>query len=666
MEERRPQYLAEISFRHHLARHRLCVQPLSDPPATPHFSPNRSHGPASAVGSSAMVPSSGVPNVPARDLRPYKSVLVLMYETVDPKTATSMLHKKFKELISKTRGDQEVAIIAEGISDEELRQLNLDLDREESVTLDAILSVHSASPSWATKEFQYRDSVHRLCLWTSRSNLIAISCDGPAEEKIQRWLDSVPAPIFRRVSPGVLNATLLSGEARGLWLRATHGHRRTKADSKTLSGQNLREALNPLEDSTFTMGSARAEFVPDINYRALTGIVGVTPRRAKVWFQASQSLLDYIGCIRDLLRALEECIAVGLSDDAPFPWLAAEVRDLSLVSDAFEITWCSVDDLPASEVTPELEAAARTLDRSTLVVRGAPKSPDFEVDIGLDGKTGGTLGCKVSESGSTVHLNFGFRGTPSDPAMSREVLDALRHTKLLSVHYESGHAITHGGVWTAKAQDAPFPGWQWFDYSGYDVCREKPALKSPQDIHDAIGAPGEDSLFSWVFSQFSGRGFLTCDDGANEVADFVLLGDDDELTLIHVKAAGSPNPGRGISASKLEVVCSQATKNLRYLDQETLGASLQVSPVPRPAVWLYGKRESDRSNMLDHLKHRSARAPAKVLIIQPHTTRDRRASAATTPDTTDGRRLRLAETLLNGARGAAVASGSDLSVGGAL
>lgn len=613
-----------------------------------------------------MVPSSGVPNVPARDLRPYKSVLVLMYENVEPSTAMSMLHRKLRELISKTRGDQEVEIVAEGISDEEFRQLNLDVDPEESITLDAVLSVHSGSPSWATKEFEYRDSVHRLCIWTSRSNLVAISCDGALEEKIQRWLDSVPAPIFRRVSVGALNATLLSGDARGLWLRATHGHRRTKADSKTLSGQNLREALSPLEDGTFTMGSARAEYVPDVNYRALTGIVGVTPRRAKVWFQASQSLLDYLACICDLLRALTECIAAGLSDDAPFPWLAAEVRDLSLVSEAFEITWCSVDDLPASEITPEIEAAARTLDRSTLIVRGATKAPDFEVEVGLDGRTGGTLGCKVATSGSGVRLTFGFRGTPSDPAMTREVLDALGHTQLLSVHYESGHAITHGAVWTAKAQDAPFPGWQWFDYAGYEVCREKPGLKNPQDIHDAIGTPGENSLFSWVVAQFSGRGFLTCDDGANEVADFVLLGDDDELTLIHVKAAGSANPARGISASKLEVVSSQATKNLRYLDQETLEAALRVSPVPKPAVWLYGNREGDRSNMLDHLKHRSVRAPAKVLIIQPHTTRGMQASAASTPDTTDGRRLRLAETLLNGARGAAVASGSDLSVGGAL
>jgi hypothetical protein len=606
------------------------------------------------------------PRVPATQLRPYKSVLVLEYDGADRSRAWATLRYRLEQLVRKTRGDERVQIVADGISEGVIRDLRFDDGDDEELGLDAILSAHTGSPSWATKEFEFQNIEHRLCIWTSRVNLVAISCGGSLEEKIQRWLDSNPAPPFRRVSPGVLNATLLSGEARGLWLRATHGRRRTKADAKTLSGQDLRQALNPIEDSTFAMGSARADFVPDPKYSALTGIVGVTPRRSKVWLQASQSLYDYVSSIRDLLRALAQCIAEGLSEEAPFPWLAAEVRDLSQVSDAFELVWSSVDDLPDDVVSPEIEAAAALLNRSGVVVRGTPGSPHFELDVSVDGKTSGTLGCTVTRQARSTRLDFGFRGIQTDETHSRMVLDALQQTELLSVHYESGHAITHGTIWTSQLQDAEFPGWSWHDFDGYNVCREKPDTQKPQEIHDRIGTQGENSLFSWVLANFGELGYLTCDDGANEVADFVLLDDEtEELTLIHVKSAGSPHPNRRISASKLEVVTSQATKNVRYLEQGHLIEALQAPPVAKPAVWFKGMRAPDRSDLLETLKLRSSRSPARVLIVQPHLTERARTSAATQPDSIDARRLRLAEMLLNTARTSVVASGSDLRAIGA-
>lgn len=604
--------------------------------------------------------------IPAQQLRPYKSVLVLQFDLEDFDAAMALLRRKLIELSLKSRGSFEVQVVADGIGEDVLPQMRFDLDQGELLGIDAVLTAHTREPSWAVKDSVYRDVVHRLCIWTGRTKLVAISCDSQLEERIQRWLDGVPAPAFRRVSSGVLNAALLSGEARGLWLRATHGRRRTKADSKTLSGQSLREALTPIEDSTFAMGSARAEVVTDPQYSALTGVVGVTPRRAKVWLQASVSLFDYVASIRDLLRVLAACIDAGISDDAPFPWLAAEIHDLAVVSGAYELTWCSLEDLPVADVTPEIESAALTLERASVVVRGGIGTADFEVDVGLDGRFGGTLGCRVVHRAGTTSLNFGFRGTPTDPIIARHLLDALQEDVLLTVHYESGHAITHNAIWSSNLQEADFPGWQWHDFSGYNVCREKPASLVPQVIHDRIGASGEDSLFSWVLSEFGGAGYLTCDDGANEVADFVLLDGSDVLTLIHVKAAGSPNPLRGISASKFEVVASQAVKNIRYLDQRTLVDALTRSPVLRPAVWLYGSREADRTGLLSYLAHRSPRAPSRILVVQPHITQRSRSSALAASSSVAARRLRLAETLLNGARGAAVAAGSDLSVAGSV
>ena len=60
--------------------------------------------------------------------------------------------------------------------------------------------------------------------------------------------------------------------------------------------------------------------------------------------------------------------------------------------------------------------------------------------------------------------------------------------------------------------------------------------------------------------------WLACDDGAMEIADFILFeaGPPGLIEVIHVKGAHSSSPNRGISVSAYEVVVGQAVKNLRF------------------------------------------------------------------------------------------------------
>lgn len=554
-------------------------------------------------------------------------------------------------------------LMADGVPERTVVELLAGTELAGGVAVDAFISRHTVAPPWTTTDELYTDIRHDLCIWSQYLNLVAISCTGTLEDRIQQWLDSTPSPIFRRIPAGTLHALLLTGEARGLWLRATHGRRKSKADAKTLSGLSLRDALSPTEDSTYAMGAARAVLKPDPEYSALTGVVGLTPRKSKVWFQASQSLADYCWTVWDLLRALAAALAAGLSDDQPFPWLAAEVHDLSSVENAYDLTWSDIDDLPVADRTPEVELAMATLERATVLVHGIPGSPNFTADVGIDGRTGGTIGCTVVKTRSRVQLHVGIRGTPSDLSLVRPVADALKCSQLLTVHYNSGHAVTHESVWSTRFQEHEFPNWEWLNFTGFNVCREKPMTTAPQDVHDRIGSAGEVSLFSWVLREFGANGYLTCDDGTNEVADFVLLGADDHLSLIHVKGAGSPGPARRISASRYEVVASQAAKNLRYLEQSNLLDALRSSPVTRPATWLHGTREADRSGMLEMLKVRPESATTSVIIVQPHVTHAARTNARSpAASRTEASRVRLVETLLNTARGSIVSVGSELRV----
>ncbi|MDH2414334.1 hypothetical protein [Nocardioides sp. CER19] len=602
-------------------------------------------------------------------LKPYVSVVVLTFPS-DAVSALDVLRKALLRFVERQHARNGAELVADGLAEQvPVDEAGLEQTAERAdvqITVDAFAYRKETRPGWATKDSPYVDTTHSLCTWVARENWVAIGCDGTIESKLQKWLDTPPRPAFRRVPAGVINATLLSGDAKNLWLRGAHGRRRTKADSKTLSGQSVGEALNPLDDSTFALGSARAHVSVAPEFTALTGIVGTTPRKSKVWFSSTQTFAEFRDTCLDLLRALARAYADGAEDDHPFPLLATEARDLAGVAGAYELTWCDPDDLPAADVSDDLLDAYQTLNRSTIIVTGGTDAR-FTASVGLDGRVGGNLRCTPSVTNSRVDLAFGFDGEPTDVTQVRPVLDALSFTQLLTIHYESGHSVTQEAVYKSKIEDHEFRSWRWESFDGYDVTREKPPTSVAQDIHDAIGS-GDNSLFTWVLQHFGKRGYLTCDDGSNEVADFVLLADDGELALIHVKGANSLSPNRQISASSLEVVTGQAIKNLRHLDAERLSLALARAPVASPAVWLYGNREANRNDMIDLLRARSARDPSTVFIVQPHITEAARLRAlGPSGSRFELHRLRLVEMLLNHARGGAVGLGSDLvAVGDSL
>ena len=58
------------------------------------------------------------------------------------------------------------------------------------------------------------------------------------------------------IGAGFINAAFVRGKAP-TWLSATHRRTTVKADSKVLSGIDLRDALNPVEDQSYYFTAAR-------------------------------------------------------------------------------------------------------------------------------------------------------------------------------------------------------------------------------------------------------------------------------------------------------------------------------------------------------------------------------------------------------------------------
>jgi hypothetical protein len=147
--------------------------------------------------------------------------------------------------------------------------------------------------------------------------------------------------------------------------------------------------------------------------------------------------------------------------------------------------------------------------------------------------------------------------------------------------------LSNGSFYKARYRDQKFDNFIWLDFDDYVITKEKPKESDFPTEGDHIEWDDDPSLFNWVYENWppdeepwegAPRGWLACDDGNMEVADFVhFTTKEDEsslLSLIHVKGAGSDSSGREISVSQYEKVTAQAVKHLRVLDYKRLGAGL--------------------------------------------------------------------------------------------
>jgi hypothetical protein len=612
-------------------------------------------------------PATELPEVPSTWLRPYASFLVLRCVGEDRPAAFRLLLDFMKRPRS-SRAGTSWAIVASGFGEISsfLREEGTGADGLDE--LDGIIHQKQSPPSWAAIDSEYTEVHYSLAIALRRQELIALHCDAALRDAVQKWLDRPPRPPLMRVPPEVLQGAFLTGEAKNLWLRGTHARRTTKADSKNLSGQKLQDALSPFEDSSFAMSTARAALPDDPGRTALTGNVGTTPRRALVWNRPTPDFADFVAAVIDALDMVADTIASGATLDRPYPLLATESNDLSKVYGAYDVAALGPGDLPGIDISEELLEAAETLQRAVFAVRPLPDSADLVLNVGLDGAFGGSLRVVVKPGGEGVEFIIGFDSDsqPTNLAVVREVKDALDYSaELLTVYYDSGHMIDGRSIWSREVRTVPFPRWNFLDFTGFDISREKPPGRSPDQIHAAIGIGRDPSLFHWVVRQYS-TGWLTCDDGAGEVADFVHISQEGILSLIHVKGAGSTGPSRRIAVGSYEVVASQAAKNFINLESVTLRNRLAAPAGLRRATWTDGIRVDDRSEFLDSLDLRDSADAARVVIVQPHISRPMydalRRPGGVPAAAEDYYRLNLLETLLNTIRGSVTSLGADMDV----
>ncbi|WP_410666049.1 hypothetical protein [Amycolatopsis sp. lyj-84] len=515
-------------------------------------------------------------------------------------------------------------------------------------------------PSWSGEIQQVFDLANQLTVVVRRGPFVVIHTP-VSDEALRKWLQRFNK-LYRYLPSAILRRTL-QGDGKTVWLRGVHRRRATKADSKTLGGLRIQEVLDD-EDASFALCAAAIDYVPLDESAVVRGRLTVSPAKSHLYWKFRVDLPTFLAAATETVSLFEKSLAVEPPEEQ-FWQLAVPETELANVYGAYDVTIAEPDELPdTADPDGELAERAALLRDSFLEVRGNPGAPAFTAVVGCERAEAGSLWIKPVARGDGFDLDVRFAGTPSNEAMARQIRDAIGSGELLRIYYESGHTFGEHQINLQNQTAPPFANLEFSDFGAHQVNQEKPLVRGDQAIHDAIGLTNDYSLFAWVKGTYT-TGWLVCDDGAGEVADFLHLVDG-TLTAIHVKGALSTSSTRHVAVTAYQEVVAQAVKNLRLLDNRALVERFTTPRIARPAAWLDGTRRTELSGFVTALRARTTLNKTQVVIVQPHLLRSvhdaaRKAVEAGKP-TRDSRSLTLLDGLLRSARKTVISHWDDLTV----
>ncbi|MCG8602886.1 MAG: hypothetical protein MI807_22260 [Verrucomicrobiales bacterium] len=509
---------------------------------------------------------------------------------------------------------------------------------------------------------------------------------------------------------GKLSRRLLSesfmtdGPTRTLWLGGIHRRSQTKADSKILSGPSLASALDPLDDQTFHFTAARS--IAKLS-KSESRSVGLAPTKSNLWVGPSKSWADFCEIARLAVDRIKKVKAKGLTGDPVLPFLASPVsgNELAQATDAFDISVVAPEQVTTNSSGVDQQ---RILDLEEWAYHSrfenlttARKGDELIVtaDAFLRDEAYGTCQFVLKPGGKGAEVDYDFSllkpAASLDDKAKGAICSICSKRRWIRIRFESAQTYSDGLLYVVRHRDIPFEGWSFHDMAQgnkVNIKKEKPTPKgNPQKfLPEKIGQ--QDSLFCWVkknwfglkvshgfqlgvgFSLGSKKGWLACDDGAMEIADFIFLDTDPEdqgvpiVSLIHVKGSKSDAPNRLVSVSDYEIVCGQAVKNLRLLDSVDLAEQLKggIGKKVEYATWHNGRRVGKRKDMISSLGKLGSNYRRRVVVLQPRvrekSCRDANQTIQSGTLNSEAKRMRQLNTLLFGVQADCRALGAEFLV----
>jgi hypothetical protein len=479
-----------------------------------------------------------------------------------------------------------------------------------------------------------------------------------------------------------MNKAFVETQVRTLWLSGTHRRTVIKADSKVLAGLELETSLDPLGDQSYYFSSVRSTM--SLTEGDKPRVVGTSPGGGRLWIGPTKSWDDFWVLVEAIFARAAKHMDDKKRSDRPLPILALPSIDPKGIEQPYDIAFIvpeQADDRNGGDVDGELRWLQQFGDTARFEITATAGSPNFEAGVfWADAKLGRLAFEFESTSSSDVRLKSRKVDGFDRNEVERTLLRICEAPENLTIYFDTGHTYSRGLFYETRFRDARFEDWEWvrMDRDKTIFKDEKPVVGKRFAV-EKIGDADDKSLFGlvarhWPNMDARGKptGWLVCDDGAMESADFIHLDETRKpptLTLIHVKGSGSGDVKRDLSVSDYEVVVGQAVKNLRHIDRGLLAAKLAANAtgVLKDAVWYNGKRQKNRKALLQVLRGLGSNLKTKVVVFQPRVRRTvlndiRKKMDGGKPPDAAVRRMRQLDALLLGARADCFSLGANFAV----
>ncbi len=495
----------------------------------------------------------------------------------------------------------------------------------------------SETPDEKRLDLPFANEVNHLVLVVKRGRFFGIYTSHPSDwVRVMKGVKTKQIPQFRPVATPLLNGAFTNEEwAMGsVWMRGLHHAVETKADSKQLTGLNIRSAIDPYGDQTYRFASGRSKVPKGSESENL----GISPGKHRIWLGQAADFDDFCQRASWALGLLDGANEVA----APIAELAHPLPSLDQLDLPDEVGWTPTGVLESWP--PETVDAFNLLGGTSLSIdqtgndrssEGVNRAVTVRVRVIDQGLTTAVVKLKITylQASNEVSTSVEPEAETQEPTFWEAAFETIFVDEGWgTLRYANGCVVSGTTAYLPRYSARPFQGWTWSNFADpmmIDITKEKPvALGSPDrrkiDL-SRIGAAGEDSLFSWIHRRWGmdRSGILLCDDGSGEIADFLHLAPRDQdgestLTLIHAKGSKKADPERGLSVSEYEVVVAQATKNLAFASPAAIAVKLRALSA-NARVWVDGAAAESASHLADELDARGPKVRLRVVVLQPHT-----------------------------------------------
>lgn len=480
-----------------------------------------------------------------------------------------------------------------------------------------------------------KNKLNHAVFITTNSNLLGLTfTDSSARNivvrKIKASNDKRLSPL-RPLSMKEMEMIFVNEEIRTLWLSGAHSRSAIKPDSKVLSGQELESALSPIGDQTYFFSSIRSTLGTDDDKYVL----GASPGQSRVWLGPTKSWAAFETRLDSLLDTAQSYLANPVTYSARVPVLAQYSDNLDDLGTPYDFAL----------IVPENLSPDKGLETEDRWFQLFADTAIFDVTPD-DGSNAGFKVTTIFQENEIGSAQFSLEKLSSgkivlkSEVVSWEAGDEnevfrkfVTSPELITVYFDSGHSYSRNRLIETRFRDQAFGNWSWAEFQQggavpTDVKKEKPG-KGSKFIIDDIGIDTDTSLFGYLVKGDKSisdlvppTGWLVCDDGSMESADFIHLDLDSDphvLSLIHVKGSGSDKANRGISTGDYEVVIGQAVKNLRNTDKANLYEKLKKEKSNKigKAVWHNGKYQGTRDGFLKAYNSLTENHRKRVVVFQP-------------------------------------------------